>query len=42
MDWASGVLAEPLEIRDGHALVPERPGNGMRWNEDAVARHLVK
>jgi len=42
MDWASGILAEPLEIRDGNAIVPERPGNGMRWNEDAVARYLVK
>jgi mandelate racemase len=41
MDWASGILAAPLEIRDGNALVPERPGNGMSWNEDAVARHLA-
>ncbi len=42
MDWASGILAEPLEIRDGNAIVPERPGNGMRWNEEAVARFLVR
>jgi len=42
MDWADGILADPLEIRDGHAVVPERPGNGMRWNEDAVARFLVR
>lgn len=41
VDWASPVLAEPLEIRDGCALVPDRPGNGMRWNEEAVARFLV-
>jgi mandelate racemase len=41
MDWASGILAEPLEIRDGHAIVPERPGNGMQWNEAAVARYLA-
>jgi mandelate racemase len=41
MDWASGILAEPLEIRDGHAIVPERPGNGMQWNEVAVARYLA-
>jgi mandelate racemase len=38
MDWASGILAEPLELRDGNAMVPERPGNGMQWNEEAVAR----
>jgi mandelate racemase len=41
MDWASGILAEPLEIHDGHAIVPERPGNGMQWNEAAVARYLA-
>jgi len=42
MEWADGILADPLEIRDGNAIVPERPGNGMRWNEDAVARFLRK
>ena len=42
VDWASPVLAEPLEIRAGEAVVPERPGNGMQWNEAAVARCLVR
>jgi mandelate racemase len=41
VDWASPVLAEPLELRDGNAVVPERPGNGLAWNEEAVARFLV-
>ena len=30
------------ELVKGAAIVPERPGNGVRWNEDAVARFLVK
>jgi mandelate racemase len=41
MDWASPILAEPLELREGNAVIPERPGNGLAWNEAAVARFLV-
>jgi mandelate racemase len=41
VDWASPILAEPLEIRNGAAIVPERPGNGMQWNDAAVARFAV-
>jgi mandelate racemase len=39
MDWANVVLAEPITIKDGHAYIPERPGNGMTWDESAVARY---
>ena len=39
VDWADVLLQEPLRLADGHALVPDRPGNGLVWNEDAVARH---
>jgi mandelate racemase len=42
VDWASPILAEPLEIGDGRAIVPDRPGNGMQWDEAAVARCLVR
>jgi mandelate racemase len=38
VDWADAFLEEPLVVADGHAVVPERPGNGMRWNAEAVAR----
>ena len=41
VDWANGILAEPLAIRDGRAIVPERPGNGLAWDEAAVARCLA-
>jgi mandelate racemase len=34
VDWANPVLQEPLEIRDGHAVIPNRPGTGIAWNED--------
>ena len=39
VDWADAILAEPLRIVDGHAAIPERPGAGLAWNEEAVARH---
>jgi len=41
VDWASPILKEPIEIRDGHAIIPNRPGAGIEWNEDAVARYRV-
>jgi mandelate racemase len=42
VDWANPVLEQPLEIRDGAAVIPDRPGNGLAWNEEAVSRFLVK
>ena len=41
MDWANPILAEPLKILDGHAIVPERPGNGLAWDPRAVERYRI-
>lgn len=41
VDWAAPILKQPIEIRDGHAVIPNRPGAGIEWNEDAVARYRV-
>ena len=41
VDWAAPILAEPLRVVDGYATAPDRPGNGITWNPDAVARHRV-
>lgn len=41
VDWASPVLAEPLQVYDGHAQIPLRPGTGIEWNEDAIAKYAV-
>jgi mandelate racemase len=41
VDWADKIVAEPLAIVDGHAVVPERPGNGLSWNAAAVERYRV-
>jgi mandelate racemase len=36
-DWADPVLNEPFEVKDGHIIVPDRPGQGVAWDEKAVA-----
>jgi mandelate racemase len=38
VDWADPVLEEPARLKDGHVLIPDRPGIGMRWDEKAVKR----
>ncbi len=42
VDWAAPILAEPLRIEDGHALIPDAPGTGVAWNEDAVAKYAME
>lgn len=42
VDWANPVLQQPLPVRDGHAVLPDRPGTGIEWDEDAVARFLME
>jgi mandelate racemase len=39
VDWASPILEHPIEIRDGHAIIPNRPGAGIKWDDDAVDRY---
>ena len=39
VDWADVLLQQPLRIENGCALVPDRPGTGMVWDERAVAHH---
>jgi mandelate racemase len=38
VDWVVPLLQEPLQIVNGMAIVPNRAGNGMLWNEAAVAK----
>ncbi|HCE03967.1 MAG TPA: mandelate racemase [Acidobacteria bacterium] len=39
--WADPILREPFVVRDGQLHIPDRPGVGIEWNEDAVAANLV-
>jgi mandelate racemase len=38
VDWADPILQEPARLKDGHVLIPDLPGIGMRWDEKAVKR----
>jgi mandelate racemase len=40
-DWADPILQKPYEIRDGLLHIPDVPGVGLEWNEDAVAANLA-
>jgi mandelate racemase len=37
-DWWNPILAEPLRVEKGMAIVGEAFGTGVDWNEDAVRR----
>jgi mandelate racemase len=41
-DWADPILQKPYEIRDGLLHIPDVPGLGLEWNEDAVAAHRAE
>jgi mandelate racemase len=41
VDWADVLVVEPLRIENGLAVVPDRPGTGLQWDERAVVRHQL-
>jgi len=41
VDWADRIVCDPLRIVDGKAVVPERLGNGLVWDEAAVERYRM-
>ena len=40
-DWSNPFVAQPFEVKDGKVYVPDRPGSGIEWDEEAVAKMLV-
>ncbi len=36
-----GILAEPIEVRNGELAPPARPGHGIVLDPDAIRRHEV-
>jgi mandelate racemase len=42
VDWANPILQEPFVVRNGHVMIPDRPGNGLVWDEAAIQRLSAK
>lgn len=40
-NWAHPILQRPYDIAEGYLHIPDVPGVGLDWNEEAVAAHLV-
>ena len=38
---ADPILEQPLQLTEGRAQVPDRPGHGMAWREDRIEAFLV-
>ncbi len=41
-DWADPILQRPYDIKDGLLHIPEVPGVGLAWDEDAVAANQAR
>ena len=42
VDWAAPILSDPLRVVDGQVAIPETPGCGIDWDEDAVKKYEVE
>jgi len=41
-DWADPVLQDPYRIADGMLHIPDTPGVGLTWDEDAVVANSLE
>lgn len=40
-DWANPILQEPYPVSDGKIHIPDRPGLGLDWDEDAISAYCA-
>lgn len=40
-DWWNPIVSEPLQVKDGYAVVSNAIGSGVDWNEEAVGRYAA-
>ncbi len=40
-DWFNPIIEKPLKLENGFAILDERPGSGIEWDEGSVARYMI-
>ena len=40
-DWLEPILKDPFSVHDGEVIVPNKPGVGFDWDEDALGRYAL-
>jgi mandelate racemase len=40
-DWADPILQRPFPVKGGMVEIPDAPGAGVEWDEDAVRRYAI-
>jgi mandelate racemase len=40
-EWFNPILKDPLHVENGEAVIDDRPGSGLEWDEAAVQEYLV-
>jgi mandelate racemase len=38
-DWANPILRQPFRVENGNLSIPDLPGIGLEWDEDAIHAH---
>ena len=41
-DWLDPLLEHPFEVREGHAYIPDRPGFGVQFKQEAVREYRYR
>ena len=41
MNWVDPLLEEPYQIKDGHLVIPQRPGVGLEFKQEIIDRYRV-
>jgi mandelate racemase len=40
-DWANPILKTPYQVKNGLLHIPDVPGTGLEWDEEAVEAHRI-